>query len=156
MLIPQTVYWAKHTRSEDQTWTLVEPLIWGQIAMNLSILTACVPSLKGMIEMFRSGASMFTVPGQYNSSSLSNGPGGIRSLVPSRFRTRPSGSQKREWRSNENLGSNSRGEQTDTILERSESQTRLTDNVIMRTVDYEVSSKPVDRPVNSKAAGSDG
>lgn len=165
MLIPQTVYWAKHTGSRDQTWTLVEPSIWGQIAMNLSILTACVPSLKGVIDMFWSGASMFTVPGQYNPSSLSSGPGGIRSLVPSRFRTFTTGSQNRannsnlksrEQRSNEHLGSTACDQQPDTILERSESQTRLTDNNIVRTVEYQVSSEPIDRTLNPRAAGSDG
>ena len=40
MIIPQSVYYGQHDGSNHMTWDIVQPTIWGQIAMNLAILTA--------------------------------------------------------------------------------------------------------------------
>lgn len=162
MIIPQSVYYGQHDGSNDMTWNIVQPTIWGQIAMNLAILTACVPSLKGVIDMYLSGASMFTVPGQYTSSNNDSGVNGIRSLLPSRFGRYKTGSQtqkngsnlrSRDTKNASHLGSKSR-EEPHTIPERSESQTSLRGNNIMRTVEYEVYPDAI-KPHPNKAAGSD-
>lgn len=42
------------------------------------------------------------------------------------------------------LRANKQGEESDTVLERSESQSRLTNTAIIRTVEYEISSEPAD------------
>ena len=69
LLIPSTAYYGSGSSLNNETWFLVEPLLLGQMALNTSILTACIPSLKGIIDMFWSGASVFTMPVQYTPSS---------------------------------------------------------------------------------------
>lgn len=34
----------------DRTWEAVTPTIWLQISLNMSLFTACIPSLRGVIE----------------------------------------------------------------------------------------------------------
>lgn len=34
----------------DRTWEAVAPTIWLQISLNMSVFTACIPSLRGVIE----------------------------------------------------------------------------------------------------------
>ena len=159
IIILQTAYLGEYLDSSDTTWTLVEPAILGQIAQSLSILTACVPSLKGVIEIFWSGASQFTVPTQYTSSHIASGShGGIRSLIPNKFRPTKSGSQTHNQNhvhslelKNQSHIRSGHGEHPHTIHERSESQINL--NNITRTTEYEVYSEPVNHP--SGKAGSD-
>lgn len=167
MVIPQSVYWSRNDGSDDMTWDIVEPTIFGQIAMNLAILTACVPSLKGVIDMYLSGASVFTVPGQYTSSNNDSGVNGIRSLLPSRFGRYKTGSQTQNKGSNVILGSQdtknasqlrSQGLiETRAIPERSESQISLreNDNNIIRTVEYEIYSDAVTPRLTNKATASE-
>ena len=160
MIILQTAYLGRHFDEDDVTWTLVEPSIMGQIALTTSILTACVPSLKGVVEMFYSGASTFVVPTQYQGSYDNSGShrGIIRSFIPNRFRLAKSGSQSQTNKSQNasHLRSKERSEQPHTIPERSESQTNLRDDAIMRTTEYEVYYEPGNHhPPSGKGAGSD-
>ena len=140
MLIPLTLYLGR-PQSADLTWQLVDSTILGQIAMNFAILTACIPSLKGVLEIFFSGASLFTVPVEYGNSYSAGG--GIRSFIPSRFR------YSNHWRTGD-MGSHSvtisRSDNRNTMAgKRSESQVSLTDltDNIMRTVEYEVYELPI-------------
>ena len=146
MLIPQSVYWAQHVESDDMTWTSVQPTIWGQITMNLAVPTACIPSLKGVIDMYLSGASMFTVQGQYTFSNNESAVNAFRSLLPGRFSRLKARSQTKEEGSNvfshdtknaSHLRSKS-WEESHTIPERSESQVSHREGNIFRTVEYEV------------------
>ena len=166
------VFWGR-TQPKDLTWALVTPIIWGQVAMNLSILTACIPSLKGVLEMFFSGASLFQVPERYESDlATSSRDYGLRSLVASRFRVFKSksgmrsdvNSHSRSIIRNENgtrVVNTSRRGKEDTLPgdhERSESQVSLHDGGrIMRTVEYEISRYPKDhQELQGHAPSSDG
>src|ERR1700744_3560274 len=143
---------------------MVGPALWSQLSMNLSILTACIPSLKTVLDMFRSGTSFFTVPAQYQ-SAVDNSSGGLRSrlarAVSHRFMPRRSANRranrsvnnpaasKSEWPTKQMkavtgqhsaqvssaVRNHSDGKGTP---ERSESQRSLTQAGIMRTVAYEV------------------
>ncbi len=143
--------------------------------MNLSILTACVPSLKSVLDMFRSGTSFFTVPAQYQ-TSVANSSGGIRSklatAVSNRFGTRKSAnrSQNDTTRSNSEwptkqmkaVSGHHSTQVSSTAMahadpksvpQRSESQRSLTQNAIMRTVGYDVGYE--DMSVRHQPGGSD-
>ncbi|KAJ9612311.1 hypothetical protein H2200_003908 [Cladophialophora chaetospira] len=156
----QLVQYQKLYDSDDRSWKMVGAAIWSQLVMNLSILTACIPSLKTVLDMFRSGTSFFTVPAQYQ-TSVDNSSGGLRSRIANAISNRftsgrsVSRSQKHtsrsaaEWPTKQmkavsgqhsvNVTSTAR-EQVDAkgVPQRSESQTNLTPNEIMRTVAYEV------------------
>jgi len=86
-IIPQLVT-LQNYHLDDPTWTAVAPTIWTQLVLNLSILTACIPSLKAALDMFRSGTSLFTVPAQYD-SHIETSSNGLRSrlaeAISSRF-----------------------------------------------------------------------
>ncbi|KAF2452900.1 hypothetical protein BDY21DRAFT_357848 [Lineolata rhizophorae] len=51
--------------SEDPTWDAVIPTIWHQVMLNLSIITACIPSLKRVLDAFRSGAAAASISTPY-------------------------------------------------------------------------------------------
>jgi hypothetical protein len=53
----------------DPTWHAATPSIWSQIMLNLAILTACMPSLKRLLDTFRSGTAAVTITGPYELSS---------------------------------------------------------------------------------------
>jgi hypothetical protein len=42
------------------------PTIWCQIMLNLSIITACIPSLKRILDAFRSGAAAASIASPYD------------------------------------------------------------------------------------------
>lgn len=152
--------------SNDVTWSLVDPTVWNQIALNLSIVTACVPSLKGVIDTFWSGASMFTVPHQYSSSDPS-GTFALRSIVPSKFRTNKSQAgvrtnnsafDPRPSRNETNFEGAHLHQRDPSKFGRSDSQVSLHGNAIMRTVEYEIYHEPngSKSPVGGNRAVSDG
>jgi len=46
----------------DITWANTVPTIWAQAAMNLSIVTACIPGLKRFLASLQSGMSTVAIP----------------------------------------------------------------------------------------------
>ncbi|KIW90904.1 uncharacterized protein Z519_08687 [Cladophialophora bantiana CBS 173.52] len=172
----QLVEYHKFYESDDRSWKMVGPAILNQLVMNLSILTACIPSLKTVLDMFKSGTSFFTVPVQYQ-SAVDNSSQGLRSklatAVTQRIALKRSANRSqndtayssREWPTKQmkavsgqhsvQISSNVRSNSDlKDIPVRSESQRSLTENTIMRTVAYEVGYE--DMMATHHAAGSDG
>ena len=161
--------------SDDLTWSAVNPAIWTQVALNLSLLTACVPSLKGVLDMFKSGTSLFQLPAQYGTTMSGSGSYGLRSRLTSaianRFTSNKSAnasqideqSSRSEWPTKQMkkvsgqhstvVSNPGKGSNLNRIPERSESQRSLTENVILRTVDYEVEYE--DKKNSQTVRGSD-
>ncbi|OQV09638.1 hypothetical protein CLAIMM_13739 [Cladophialophora immunda] len=175
-IIFQLVEYRKFYQSDDRSWRMVGPAIWSQLVMNFSILTACIPSLKTVLDMFKSGTSFFTVPAQYQ-STVDNSSQGLRSklatAVTQRFALKRSANRSqndatssvREWPTKQmkavsgqhsvQVSSNVRSHSDMKDLPvRSESQRSLTENAIMRTVAYEVGYE--DMMATHNAGGSDG
>jgi hypothetical protein len=148
----------------DPTWYDVLPTIYSQIMLNLSILTACLPSLKRIIDTLRSGTAAVTIDGPYElsisgghtalpgfklkggskpskgrssrlSGGVSNGGGEIST---SKFGGYGNGNTN-NGRSSIGLMNSimSRGEGKN-VVERSDSIEGLTDNVIAQTLDHKV------------------
>ncbi|KAI0019843.1 hypothetical protein F4780DRAFT_409168 [Xylariomycetidae sp. FL0641] len=59
-----------HGPSGDPTWNNVFPSLWGQIAVHLSIITACIPSIKPFLNSLQSSLVDSGVPRNYRSNSL--------------------------------------------------------------------------------------
>lgn len=140
--------------SNDRSWTHVTLAIWSQVVMNL-ILTACVPSLKGVFDIFGSGTALFTLPCNTKPPWL------VAQDLWSRIRTalNKSGNESRQdnnktsrhskypiFRPRNGDGQHS-AEVSSTgrkltnlhpVTGQSESQTNLARNAILRTDDYEV------------------
>lgn len=53
----------------DPTWFAVSPTILGQISLNLSVLTACVPGMKSILETLLAGVMRARIEGGYNLTS---------------------------------------------------------------------------------------
>lgn len=162
---------------DDYSWTLVHPTIWTAIVMNLSILTACIPSLKGVLDMFKSGTSLFTIPTQYEAELGSSSKGvtsRIKTVLSSRLGIHGSkdrsqtgaSSASGEWptkqmkkvqgghHTSEVSSAGKEKSNLGNIPERSESQRSLTEGTILRTIDYEIVGYE-DRGVSRNARGSD-
>ncbi|KAK8123101.1 hypothetical protein PG984_011771 [Apiospora sp. TS-2023a] len=60
-------------QGDDITWLAVDPIVWYQVSLNLSVLTACVPSLKSFID------------------SLTGYTSGLRIMVPYEYPVTSSG-----------------------------------------------------------------
>ncbi|KAL8970856.1 MAG: hypothetical protein Q9197_003588 [Variospora fuerteventurae] len=43
----------EYLRNADKPWFIVDSTIWGQASMNLSIITACIPSMKPLFDMLQ-------------------------------------------------------------------------------------------------------
>lgn len=52
----------------DQTWYAVSPTIWSQVMLNLSIITACLPSLKRVLTDLQSGLAASSIPEGFEDS----------------------------------------------------------------------------------------
>lgn len=48
--LPVLITTEQHAEDTDHTWFAVTPAIWQQIALNLSMMTACIPSLKSILD----------------------------------------------------------------------------------------------------------
>lgn len=72
----------------DATWGLLVPIVWRQAAMNLSVVSACLPSLKRILSDMRPGLNGVTIPHALE-LSLSNafGQNGVRANLDSRNRS---------------------------------------------------------------------
>ncbi|KAK1700094.1 hypothetical protein BDP55DRAFT_532727, partial [Colletotrichum godetiae] len=68
--IPRLVY--THTLVTDYTdatWHAVHHAIWLQVSLGMSILTACIPSLKGVIDSLLGSTSVAAIQAPYNLAS---------------------------------------------------------------------------------------
>ncbi|KAI4101082.1 MAG: hypothetical protein LQ339_005205 [Xanthoria mediterranea] len=43
----------EYLQNDDKTWLIVDATIWGQVSMNLSIITACAPMIKPLFDMLQ-------------------------------------------------------------------------------------------------------
>lgn len=143
----------------DPTWYAVVPTVFSQISLNLSVLTACIPGLKSVLDNLLSGTANARVDGPYNltasgdkntpltatptfASRSGSGSGtrtrGFASKVAQKFR--PSDTQH-------TLSIRGGGNETEMTRQKSnsspgrtESTRKLTDGFILRTDHYEVTS----------------
>ncbi|KAF4951202.1 hypothetical protein FSARC_12982 [Fusarium sarcochroum] len=61
--------------SNDVTWKAVSSMIWGQIALGLSVLTVCIPSLKGVIDSLLGSTAVAAINTPYELKDSGNGTG---------------------------------------------------------------------------------
>ncbi|KAF4997503.1 hypothetical protein FGRMN_3867 [Fusarium graminum] len=61
--------------SDDVTWEAVSTMIWGQIALGLSVLTVCIPSLKGVIDSLLGSTAVAALNAPYELKDSDNGTG---------------------------------------------------------------------------------
>jgi hypothetical protein len=72
----------------DPTWHAVAPTIYAQMMLNLSIFAACTPSLKRVLDAFRSGTAAVAIEAPYDitvSGATALGDSGSRSKRGSKF-----------------------------------------------------------------------
>ncbi|KAK6714841.1 hypothetical protein SNK04_005769 [Fusarium graminearum] len=76
MTIPELTH-AKYMfgGSDDVTWRAVSTMIWGQIALGLSVLTVCIPSLKGVIDSLLGSTAVAALKTPYELKYSDNGTG---------------------------------------------------------------------------------
>ncbi|UZP38391.1 hypothetical protein NXS19_006207 [Fusarium pseudograminearum] len=76
MTIPELTH-AKYMfgGSDDVTWRAVSTMIWGQIALGLSVLTVCIPSLKGVIDSLLGSTAVAALNTPYELKYSDNGTG---------------------------------------------------------------------------------
>ncbi|KAF5985464.1 hypothetical protein FBULB1_2893 [Fusarium bulbicola] len=74
--IPELVH-ARYmfNNSEDVTWQAVSMMIWGQIALGLSVITVCIPSLKGVIDSLLGSTAVAALNTPYELKDSGNGAG---------------------------------------------------------------------------------
>ena len=69
--IAQLVVLQPYLRSSDKTWTNVAPSIWNQVMMNISIIFACLPSLKRLLDELQPNKIGMVIPKSVELGSLS-------------------------------------------------------------------------------------
>ncbi|KAF5602213.1 uncharacterized protein FSUBG_7888 [Fusarium subglutinans] len=74
--IPELVH-ARYmfNNSDDVTWQAVSMMIWGQIALGLSVITVCIPSLKGVIDSLLGSTAVAAINTPYELKDSGNGTG---------------------------------------------------------------------------------
>jgi hypothetical protein len=147
----------------DPTWYGVVPAILAQISLNLSVLTACIPGLKSILDNLLSGTANARVRGSYNltdsgdrktrlnvtpwNASVGSKQSGSR-LKPE-SKTNASNSGHRSLNDNSHHRFSISGGNPDAIMsgarhngstDTNESSRHLNDGFILRTDHYDVSS----------------
>lgn len=96
------MYNVDHIYSDDYTWSATVPTIWRQVSYNLSVITACIPCMKPVIDAFSGDTftvaidapyEMGTETGKGGSQLRSQAKSGARNSVLARsrqFNARPS------------------------------------------------------------------
>ncbi|KAK8004501.1 hypothetical protein PG990_002310 [Apiospora arundinis] len=120
----------------DVTWLAVTPTVWHQVSINMSVLTACIPSLKSFIDSLTGSTSGLRIMLPYEYPNISSGSHGVRSAIAAVYR----GSRPGE---NTTLVSSGRGDyqqrkrggrcDEDETNGRTESTQDLTEGVIHRS-----------------------
>ncbi|KAF5551300.1 hypothetical protein FMEXI_3418 [Fusarium mexicanum] len=74
--IPELVH-ARYmfNNSDDVTWQAVSMMIWGQIALGLSVITVCIPSLKGVIDSLLGSTAVAAINTPYELKDSGKGTG---------------------------------------------------------------------------------
>lgn len=72
-------YLQDHT---DRTWEAVTPTIWLQISLNMSLFTACIPSLRGLIESILVSTTAGAIQAPYNLTRTGAGYGMRATAIP--------------------------------------------------------------------------
>ncbi|KIW26305.1 uncharacterized protein PV07_09406 [Cladophialophora immunda] len=148
-----------HSVPQDRTWHAVTPSVWTSCALNLSIVTACIPSIKRFLADWAAGLSAVTIsePFELEHSAGKTGAGltyaagsgmgskiatklGLSSTskaeITSTVRSRSDNEDDETVRNtNRNRSRGAGGRQPDNT---SESVKGLTDGVIMHSIDYRV------------------
>lgn len=57
----------------DSTWTAISHVVWLQVTLGLSVLTACVPSLKGVIDSLLGSTAVAAIQAPYQLASSGKG-----------------------------------------------------------------------------------
>lgn len=128
-----------HGSGTDITWLAVNPTVWHQVSINMSVLTACIPSLKSFIDSLTGYTSGIRIMLPYEYPDISSGSHshGVRSTIAAVYRgSRPGvnttlvSSDRREHQNKR------RGEGCDATARangRTESTQDLTEGVIHRS-----------------------
>lgn len=66
----------------DRTWEAVTPTIWLQISLNMSLFTACIPSLRGVIESILVSTTAGAIQAPYNLTRTGAGYGMHATAIP--------------------------------------------------------------------------
>lgn len=66
----------------DRTWEAVTPTIWLQISLNMSLFTACIPSLRGVIESILVSTTAGAIQAPYNLTLTGAGYGVHATAIP--------------------------------------------------------------------------
>lgn len=83
-------------RNNDFTWLAVTPTIWLQISYNLSVITACIPSMKNIFDSL-SGNFCAAIDVPYNLATVTIHKNGCRAAATPRDLYNSSGGLGREW-----------------------------------------------------------
>ncbi|KAK7954158.1 hypothetical protein PG996_015043 [Apiospora saccharicola] len=72
----------------DITWLAVNPTVWHQVSINMSVLTACIPSLKSFIDSLTGYTSGIRIMLPYEYPDISSGSHnhGVRSTIAAVYR----------------------------------------------------------------------
>lgn len=85
----------------DRTWKAVTPTIWLQISLNMSLFTACIPSLRGVIDSILVSTTAGAIQAPYHLTRTGAGYGVHARAIPLQQldSSRYLRSSKREFRS---------------------------------------------------------
>ncbi|KAF4446980.1 hypothetical protein F53441_9451 [Fusarium austroafricanum] len=61
--------------AKDVTWKAAPMMIWGQIALGFSVITVCIPSLKGVIDSLLGSTAVAVINTPYDLKDSGNGTG---------------------------------------------------------------------------------
>lgn len=172
-----------HATPQDRPWHIVAPAIWTQVMLNMSIITACIPSIKRFLADIQSGLAGVHISEPYElthsggkyadygkgtdfGSRIATRPGMSRNMSSGRSR----GEKDLRNPNNMDLESSMRsGNHTyiqgggqeprrgqGRVRETSESVKGLTDDVIMQTIDYKVEYEDGNTSGSGPSRGSSG
>ncbi|OAL30249.1 hypothetical protein AYO20_08823 [Fonsecaea nubica] len=148
-----------HSVPQDRSWHAVTPSVWTSCALNLSIVTACIPSIKRFLADWAAGLSAITIsePFELEHSAGKTGAGltyAAGSGMGSKIATRLGFATTSKAEITSTVRSRSDNDDDDTILNTSRNRSRgangrqpdntsesvkgLTDGVIMHSIDYRV------------------
>lgn len=73
-----------NTSPQDRTWYAVTPAIWTQLMLNVSIITACIPSIKRFLGNIRSGLTTINISTNYEATRYGQSSGRLDATVGSK------------------------------------------------------------------------
>lgn len=79
--IPSIVITIRHRDDKDVTWYAVASVVWFQIGINMSVLTACMPSLKSFVDSLLGETAGARIMAPYELEYNSENGMGLRSAL---------------------------------------------------------------------------